>query len=52
MAAKQGERDCVDPSLIITEPRIPRPTARAQGLDPQERPNISVNAQGEFTSQI
>ncbi len=52
---KRGERDRVDPSLIITEPRIPRPTARAQGLDPQERlcmPNTRENATGPKTTAV
>jgi len=52
MPGKQGERDQVDPSLIITEPRISQPTACAQGLDPQERPNIPANTKGYLMSQI
>ena len=32
----RGEHDQIDPSLIITEPRVPQPTAQAQGLDQQE----------------
>ena len=52
---KWGERDRVDLSLIITEPRISRPTAHAQGLDPQERsrmPNIRENATGPKTAAV
>jgi hypothetical protein len=45
----RGERDKVDTSLIVTAPRIPRPTARAQGLDPQEglsAPKVPDKAKG------
>ena len=38
----RGERDPVDPSLIIAQPRVPRPTARAQGLDNRERTKLNT----------
>ena len=45
----RGERDIVDTSLIVTEPRVPRPTARARGLHLQEglsAPNVPEKAKG------
>jgi hypothetical protein len=43
----RGERDKVDTSLIVTKPRVPRPTARARGLDQQEElSTVPENAKG------
>jgi hypothetical protein len=47
---RRGERDRVDPSLIITEPRISRPTARAQGLNHQEELGAPNNPAGPTTA--
>jgi hypothetical protein len=46
---ERGERDKVDTSLIVTEPRVPRPTSRARGLDHQEglsMPKVPEKAKG------
>jgi hypothetical protein len=51
----RGERDKVDTSLIVTEPRVPRPTARARGFDHQEgssMPKDREKAKGYLMSQI
>jgi hypothetical protein len=51
----RSERDKVDTSLIVTEPRVSRPTARARGLDYQEglsTPKVPGKAKGYLMFQI
>jgi hypothetical protein len=38
----KGECDKADPSLILSGPHIPRPMARAQGLDQYEGPQLNA----------
>jgi len=50
-----GEHDQVHPSLIITEPCIPQPTACAQGPDNRKGSNtlkIPEKAKGYLMSQV
>ena len=51
----QGERNKADPLLIVTEPRVPQPTARAQGFDRQEGSSVlkgPEKAKGYLVFQI